>query len=81
MCSVVLDSFVIPRTIACQASLPMEFPRQEHWSELPFPSPEDLPEAGIKLAPPALAGRFFITTATWEALYHGPGILQVFCSC
>ena len=27
----------------CQASLPMEFSRQEYWSGLPFPSPGDLP--------------------------------------
>ena len=37
----------------------MRFPRQEHWSGLPFPSPGDLPEPGIKPASRALAGRFF----------------------
>ena len=26
----------------------MEFPRQEYWSGLPFPSPGDLPDPGIK---------------------------------
>ena len=31
--------FAIPCTIACQAPLSMGFPRQEYWSELPFPSP------------------------------------------
>ena len=31
-------------TIAHQAPLPMEFSRQEYWSELPFPSPWDLPD-------------------------------------
>ena len=30
-----------PWTAAHQASLSMGFPRQEHWSGLPFPSPED----------------------------------------
>ena len=30
-------------TVAHQASLSMGFPRQEYWSGLPFPSPEDLP--------------------------------------
>ena len=39
----------------------MGFPRQEHWSGLPFPSPGDLPDPGIKLGSPALAGRFFTT--------------------
>ena len=38
---------------------PMGFPRQEHWSGLPFPSPEDLPDPEIKPTPPALAGGFF----------------------
>ena len=34
--------------------LSMEFSRQEYWNGLPFPSPEDLPEPGIKLESPAL---------------------------
>ena len=34
----------------------MGFPRQEYWSGLPFPSPGDLPDAGIKPMCPALAG-------------------------
>ena len=42
-----------------QTSLSMGFPRQEYWSGLPFPSPEDLPNPGIKLKSPALADRFF----------------------
>ena len=37
------------------------FPRQEYWSGLPFPSPGDLPDPGIKPTSPALAGGFFIT--------------------
>ena len=39
----------------------MEFSMQEYWSELPFPSPGDLPNPGIKLVSPALAGLFFTT--------------------
>ena len=34
----------------------MGFPRQENWSELPFPSPADLPNPGIEPMSPALAG-------------------------
>ena len=45
----------------------MEFPRQEHWRGLPFPSPEGLPDPGIEPESPALAGVFFTTSATWEA--------------
>ena len=33
----------------------MGFPRQEYWSELPFPLPGYLPNPGFELAPPALA--------------------------
>ena len=41
-----------------------------YWSGLPFPSPGYLPDLGIKpasLTSPALAGRFFTTSATSEA--------------
>ena len=54
-------------TIVPQAPLSTEFSRQEYWSGLPFPSPGDLPDPGIKpmsLMSPALAGRFFTTSAT-----------------
>ena len=49
-CSVVPDCFATPWTIAHQAPLSMGFPRQEYWSELPFPPPGDLPHPGIKPA-------------------------------
>ena len=39
----------------------MEFPRQEHWSELPFPALGDLPDPGIEPTSSALIGRFFTT--------------------
>ena len=32
----------------------MGFSRQEYWSELPFPSPGDLPDPGIQPGSPAL---------------------------
>ena len=40
-----------PWTVACQAPLSMGFSRQECWSGVPFPSPGNLPDPGIKLAP------------------------------
>ena len=55
------DSSETPWTVAHQAPLSMGFPRQEYWSGLPFPSPEDLPNPGIKPMSPALAGGFFTT--------------------
>ena len=58
--------FVNPWTVALQAPLSMGFSRQEYWSELPFPSPGDLPDPGIEPRSPALTGRFFTTSSTWE---------------
>ena len=58
-------------TVACQAPLSMDFSRQEYWSGLPFPSPGNLSEPGIEpasLKSPALAGEFFTTSTTWEAI-------------
>ena len=52
-------------TAACQAPLSMWFSRQEYWSGVPFPSPGDHPDAGIKsvfLMSPAPAGVFFTTS-------------------
>ena len=40
--------FAIPRTVAHQAPLSLEFSRQQHWATLPFPSPWGLPDPGIK---------------------------------
>ena len=40
------------------SSLSMRFPRQEYWSRLQFPSPENLPKPGVKPASPAWAGGF-----------------------
>ena len=57
-------------TVTHQAPLSMGFATQECWSGLPCLPPGDLPDSGIKPASfmsPALAGRFFIISATWEA--------------
>ena len=54
--------FAIPWTVAHQTPLSIEFSRQEYWSGLPFPSPENLPDPGIKpksFLSPALGGWFF----------------------
>ena len=62
--------FATPWTVAHQAPLSLGFSRQEYWSGLPFPPPGDLPDPGIELMvfmSSALAGRFFITSATLEA--------------
>ena len=46
--------FTTPLTVAHQAPLSMGFPRQNYWSGLPFPSPENLPDPGIESMSPAL---------------------------
>ena len=67
--AVVSDSTTL-WTVARQAPLSTGFSRQGYWSGLPCPPPGALPDPGIKpksLKSPALAGGFFITSATWEA--------------
>ena len=49
----VMSDFATPWTVAYQAPQSMEFPRREYWSVLPFPSPGDLPDWGIKPKSPA----------------------------
>ena len=46
-------------TVAHQAPPSMGFSRQEYWSGLPFPSPGDLPNAGIEARSPALQANAF----------------------
>ena len=70
------NSLATPWTVALQAPLSVGFPRQEYWSGLPFPSPGDLPEPGIKLEAPALAGGFFTTEPPGKPLY----VLHAVCS-
>ena len=68
--SVVSHSFSTLWTVASHAPLSMGLSWHEYYSGLPFPPPGDLPNPGIEpmsLMIPALAGRFFTTTATWEA--------------
>ena len=62
--------FVMLWTVTHQAPLFMGLSRQEYWSGLPCPPPEDLPDPGIEPAPllsPALVGGFFTTSTIWEA--------------
>ena len=50
-----------PWTVACQSPLSMGFSRKEYWSGLPFPSPGDLPDLGIKPRSPALQSDSLLT--------------------
>ena len=78
--SVMSDS-VTPWTVAHQAPLSMGFTRQEYWSGLPCPPPEDLPALGLEpmsLTSPALAGGFFTNCTTWEHP-HFPCYFRLIC--
>ena len=65
--------FATPWTVAHQVPLSRRFSRQEYWSGLPCPPPGHLPDPGTEpasLMPPALAGRLFPTSITWDAGTH-----------
>ena len=64
------NSFATPWTTACQAPLSMGFSRQDYWSGLPCPPPEDLPDPGIEPTSPALAGGLFTTEPTGNPHVH-----------
>ena len=62
--------FVTPMDCSPPGSLSMGFSRQEYWRGLPFSSPGDFPDPGIKpvsLMAPAWADGLYITSVTWEA--------------
>ena len=52
--TVIKNEPVTPWIVDYQAPLSMGLSRQEYWSGLPFPSPEDLPNPGIELRSPTL---------------------------
>ena len=55
-------TLVAPWTVAHQAPLSMEFPRQEYWRGLPFSSPWDLPNPGIEPRSPVLQADSLLTS-------------------
>ena len=72
--------FPTPWTIACQAPPSMGFSRQEYWSGLPCPPPEDLSNTGIEPTSPVcpiLADGFFTTEPRGKLTLRGdnPGEL------
>ena len=56
----VVSVFATPWTVACQAPLSRGFPRQEYWTELPFPSLGDLPNPGIEPGSSALQADYLL---------------------
>ena len=75
-----MSSFATLWTVARQAPLPMGFPRQEYWSGLPFPSPGDLPDAGMQSVSPELlawSGGFFTNGPLGKPLSVHVGYLEL----
>ena len=63
-CSIAQSCVTLCGPLDCQVPLPMGFSTKEDWSRVPFPTPGDLLDPGIKpmyFVSPALAGRFFTT--------------------
>ena len=73
-------SFAAPWTVAYQGPLSMGFPRQEYWSGLPFPSPGDLPDPGIKPVSSVWMGRFFTTEPPGKPKRSLPHFYYIICS-
>ena len=72
-------------TVACQTPLSMEFSRQEYSSGLPFPSPGDLPDPGIKPGSPALQTHSLPSEPLGSPSFHVSlaklfSILKLYCS-
>ena len=63
--------------VAHQAPLSMEFPSQEYWSGLPFPSPGDLSNPGIKSESPALQADSISSEPQAKPLFEVIGILRI----
>ena len=58
--------FATSWTVAYQAPPSMGFSRQDCWSGLPFPSPGDLPDPGIKPGSPTLQADALLSEPTMQ---------------
>ena len=73
--------FVTTWTVAHQAPRSMGFSRQGYWSQLPFPSPGNLPKPRIKSMFPvarALEGRFFSTEPPGKPMLYSRSLLVIY---
>ena len=67
VCAQLCQTLCDPMDCSPPGSSVMRFPRQKYWSELPFPTPGDLPDPGIKPVSPALADGFFTAAPAGKA--------------
>ena len=63
------STLVTPRTAACQPPLSVQFPRQEYWGVLPFPSSSDLSDPGIKPTSQALKTNLLLLSQQRSPIY------------
>ena len=64
------DSSATAQTVFCQAPPSMGFSRQEYWHGLPFLSPRNLPDPGMKPGSPALQADALPTEPLGESLFY-----------
>ena len=64
-----------PWTAVYQTPPSMDFSKQEYWTELPFPSPEDLPDSVIKPRSPTLLTDYLFTVWDIQENFTGSGIM------
>ena len=76
-----VGAFVTPWIVARQAPLSMGFPRQEHWSGLPFPLPGDLPYPGTKPWCPAMQAASLPSEPPGKPWASNPGSLVLKSLC
>ena len=76
LCVLVTQTCPTPWTVARQAPPFMESSRQEHWSGLPFPSPGDLPDPGIKPGFPTLQADSLPSEPAGKPFVHVDGVTQ-----
>ena len=69
--------FVTRWTVAYQASPSMGFSKQEYWSGLPFPSPGDLPNPGIKPRSPTLQADTLPSEPPGKPFCHQGGVISI----
>ena len=77
VCSVMSDSCYSHGLQPARLLSPLDFPCQQYWSGLPFPSPGDLPNPGIE--PASLVPLASIQTARSQFLFPSTGLTNFHC--
>ena len=69
--------FATAWTVACEAPPSMGFSRQEYWSGVPFPSPGDLPNPGIKPRSPTLqVDAYHLRVRVWWSVWRSTSLCR-----